>query len=149
MEIINHKGKYYLKTESGYKEVLATTNSSLLIDINSSTAGYDVPTGIPLPQIPQQFIEKFIEEYNKGNVIKEVQVEHLLFLEPGNTLSDRKYDKTILKVNPDGTINIKPIKESWGKEEVIKLCRSAHLHGEQGALNLHNQVFKQWIEENL
>ena len=32
MEIINHKGKYYLKIETGYREVLATSDTSLLID---------------------------------------------------------------------------------------------------------------------
>ena len=31
MEIINHKGKYYLKTDTGYREVLATTDKSLKI----------------------------------------------------------------------------------------------------------------------
>lgn len=141
--------------KSVYKKIIATTDTSLMINCdecraweNRNDVSYTC-TCKSLPQPPQQFIEKFIEEYNKGNVITEVDVEYLLFLEPGNTLNDRKYDKTILKVNLNNTINIKSAKDSWTREEVINLCRSAHLHGEQGALNLHCQTFKQWVEENL
>lgn len=39
--------------------------------------------------------------------------------------------------------------KTFTREEVIALCRSAHLYGEQGALNLHNGTFKEWIEEHL
>ena len=91
MEIINHKGKYYLKTETGYREVLATTDASLLIDtyINQGDTvkgdliikrGSDYTTElkgrINLPQPSQQFIQKYIEEYNKGNIITDVLVEY-------------------------------------------------------------------------
>ena len=74
MEIINHKGKYYLKTETGYREVLATTDTSLKID----NPNYDIGrlAYITLPQPSQQFIEKYIESYNKGREIKEVLVEY-------------------------------------------------------------------------
>ena len=79
MEIINHKGKYYLKTETGYREVLATTDKSLEISNN-----LDYNQLLPnrkdfrfyLPQPSQQFIQKYIEEYNKGREIKEVLVEY-------------------------------------------------------------------------
>ena len=34
-----------------------------------------------MPQTPKSFIQKFIEEYNKGNVITEVMVEYERFKE--------------------------------------------------------------------
>lgn len=39
--------------------------------------------------------------------------------------------------------------KTFTRDEVIALCRRAHLHGEQGALNLHDGTCKEWIEENL
>jgi hypothetical protein len=52
------------------KKVIATTDSSLQIKAsNGSDISWD------LPQIPQQFIEHFINEFNKGNVITDVMVE--------------------------------------------------------------------------
>ncbi len=114
-------------------------------------------TSLRLPQLPQKFIELYCQKYNEGNPITEVMVEYEigeckckdieLFGECINQFNT--CIKSKLKINSDNTINIKPTKDSWTREEVIALCRSAHLHGEQGALNLHNQVFKQWIEENL
>ena len=107
-----------------------------------------------LPQPSKQFIQQYIEEYNKGNFITEVEVEYEELNEPktgtGKTnIAINKIFHNGLKINYDNIINIKSIKESWNKKEVIELCRSAHLHGEQGALNLHYQTFKQWVEENL
>ena len=121
---------------SDCKKIIATTDKSITIN-NYDSSDEDAVVNCYLPQIPQQFIEKWIEEYNKGNVITEVMVEY--------------NKKGIIQRGRGGerTITIRKIKESWNREEVIELCRSAHLHGEQGALNLHNQVFKQWIEENL
>ena len=96
MEIINHKGKYYLKTETGYREVLATTDDSLR-----------------LPQPSQQFIQKYIEEYNRGNIITDVLVEYELisneeyFLNTINPDDDVPYFDENLKINPkDNSLNI-------------------------------------------
>ena len=74
MEIINHKGKYYLKTETGYREVLATTDTSLYIHQKETIS---LPERVfYLPQPSQQFIQKYVEEYNKGNTITDVLVEY-------------------------------------------------------------------------
>ena len=86
MEIINHKGKYYLKTEAGYREVLATTDESLKIDndiTNQTSAIWDktdvkrvIIGSKSLPKPSDSFISKYIEEYNNGNVITNVLVEY-------------------------------------------------------------------------
>ena len=87
-QIINHKNKYYLKTKNGYKEILSSTDTSLGNYIwkqtNKKAKPYNVQQNIettkkvfiPLPQPSQQFIEKYIEEYNKGQQITECLVEY-------------------------------------------------------------------------
>ena len=123
MEIINHKGKYYLKTETGYREVLATTDSSLWRPSHKYAS--DV---ILLPQPSQQFIEKFIEEYNRGNIISDVLVEYELisneeyFLNTINPDDDIPYFDERLKINyNDNTITIKKVKDSYSREEVDRM----------------------------
>ena len=115
MEIINHKGKYYLKTETGYREVLATTNTSLKIEIDGNRGDLlpDVSFDINLPQPSQQFIQKFVEEYNHGNVITDVLVEYELISNEeyfGNTINpddDVPYFDERLKINSkDNSLNI-------------------------------------------
>ena len=78
MEIINHKGKYYLKTETGYREVLATTDESLKIEIDGNRGDLlpDVSFDVELPKPSDSFISKYIEEYNRGNIITDVLVEY-------------------------------------------------------------------------
>ena len=135
MEIINHKGKYYLKTETRYREVLATTDESL-----------------NLPQPSQQFIKKFVEEYNRGNIITDVLVEYELISNEeyfGNTVNpddDVPYFDERLKINhKDSTITIKKVKDSWNREEVENLIYTAM----KDRCYTTIAEWKKWIEENL
>lgn len=57
------------------RKVIATTDNSLLL-YDESKFIKSSPTAIHLPAIPKAFIEHYITEYNKGNVIKEVLVEY-------------------------------------------------------------------------
>jgi len=54
------------------RKIIATTDSSLKTKVEQSgeNAWYNL-----IPQIPQQFIEYFISEYNKGKIIDKVLVE--------------------------------------------------------------------------
>ena len=156
MEIINHKGKYYLKTETGYREVLATTDSSLWRPSHKYAS--DV---ILLPQPSQQFIEKFIEEYNRGNVITDVLIEYELISNEeyfGNTVNpddDVPYFDERLKINyNDNTITIKKVKDSYTREEVIELCKQAFIDGTYaGGLSPNEKTIdsetEKWIKEIL
>ena len=125
MEIINHKGKYYLKTETGYREVLATTDESLEPRNLYGNSGL---FKTKLPQPSQQFIEKFIEEYNRGNVITDVLIEYELISNEeyfGNTVNpddDVPYFDERLKINyNDNTITVKKVKDSYSREEVDRM----------------------------
>lgn len=127
-------------------KIIATTDKSITIN-GYDSSDEDAVVNCYLPQIPQQFIELYCQKYNEGNVIKEVEVEHLLFLEPGNTLNDRKYDKTILKVNLNNTINIKSAKDSWTRDEVVEFTTKL-----RHFINLGNKSIydvDKWIETNL
>ena len=88
------------------KKIIATTDKSLtkivhVFDFLSQESGeIEVPA---LPKPSQEFIEKFVEEYNKGNVVTEVMVAYDHFKTAGEGVVTR------LQVNQlDNTINIKP-----------------------------------------
>lgn len=127
----NGEIQYHSKHWKG--KIIATTDKSL-----------------ELPQPSQQFIEKYIEEYNRGNVITDVLVEY-----EANSKNIIKYGARgkHIKVNPkDNTITIEKVKNSWTKEEHSKslsdLGRDLSKH-----FNLpFEDSFKftmKWIEENL
>lgn len=84
------------------KKIIATTNTSLKF-------GKDFPSVIrykTLPQPSQSFIEKYITEYNKGNVVTNVMVEYEAI---GNWRhAEFVHTRDIPKINlKDNTITIK------------------------------------------
>lgn len=93
-----------------YKKIIATTDTSLYI--------LDEPEYPRLsfsnqsPQIPHPFIQYYITEYNKGNIITEVNVEYKDYSIPNGTKSYVSNTGDIidisckLVINPDNTINI-------------------------------------------
>ena len=58
------------------KKVIATTDTSLKQFIYTTMVIDEGDIYQSLPQPSQQFIEKYIEEYNKGNIIIDVLVEY-------------------------------------------------------------------------
>jgi hypothetical protein len=110
------------------KKVIASTNPSL-----------------NLPKPLQSFINKYITEYNKGNIIEEVMIEYEEYHGLNQSIAEiyavsesdngNDYNKSFnfkldslgreykIKVDKQNTITIKPIKSSWNRDEVIKLLR--------------------------
>ena len=139
--------------EYGYNKIISTTDKSI------TTPGYnsfdeDDICNCYLPQPSQQFIEKYIEEYNKGNVITDVLVEYIDNGEEGWSGSNEDgepiwNEKIELKVNPKGnTITIKKVKDSWNREEVIELISDWTRMKSGLNINLPDN-FDNWIETNL
>ena len=137
------------------KKIIATTNSSLWRPSHKYAS--DV---ILLPQPSQQFINKYIEEYNKGNVITDVLVEYELISNEeyfGNTVNpddDVPYFDEKLKINPkDVSITIKKVKDSWSREEVIEFGNKVKEYCKDGwkSDSLHRVFFEwdKWVEETL
>lgn len=135
------------KENQTFKKIIATTDSSLWRPSHKYAS--DV---ILLPQPSQQFIEKFIEEYNRGNVITDVLIEYELISNEeyfGNTVNpddDVPYFDEKLKINPkDNTITIKKVKDSWNREEVENLIYAAM----KDRCYTTVSEWRKWIEENL
>ena len=100
-----------------WEKVIATTDKTL-----SQTNRTEIP------QPSQQFIQKYIEEYNRGNIITDVLVEYELisneeyFLNTINPDENVPYFDEDLKINPKyNTISIKKAKDSYTKEEVDRM----------------------------
>ena len=129
------------KLPNDAKKVIATTDSSLRI--LKSHAIHEVGDVIKVPLIPQSFIEKYVSEYNKGNKIEEVMVEYEDELTPNRQLSSKN---RIPKINPDNTINIKSIKDSWTREEIIKII---HKFNYSYSCSKTIKSVDNWIENNL
>ena len=114
------------------KKIIATTDTSLIENIEMIGTGSTYL--FKLPQPSQQFIEKYIESYNKGEVITDVLVEYEAM---NTTIVNRNYNDFEPKVNPkDNSITIKKLKENWNREEVTEIL-------------LDRGISKEWIEKNL
>jgi hypothetical protein len=138
----------HINKHSTSKKIIATTDESL----KWYMIGF-------LPQPSQSFIEKYIEEYNKGNVITDVLVEYedADFDYINTRLQGKPMVKPVVKVNPkDNTITIKKVKDSLKeflqknpdyKEEVIELLHKRMRY----TLNdwYDESTTLKWIKENL
>lgn len=129
------------------KKIIATTDNSLT---NKEYTGViDESNGVKehwnnqLPSPSQSFIDKYISEYNKGNIITDVMVEYEDKLHYENTIY-KDSNKLVLRISKD-TITIKRIKDSWNREEVLQLLVSARDYGKRHGGILWNN----WIEMNL
>ena len=123
-------------------KIIATTDTSLrLTEIVKEDDSIEFPYITSLPQPSQSFIEKFVEEYNKGNVITEVMVEY--------EVDDGYMEvKSYLKVNSkDNTITIRKAKDSWSTEEMRQKLNDYRMYAKNS--NLSIEMFDKWIEENL
>ena len=136
---IQYQSKHWLG-----KKIIATTNKNLIIKYDERFEDVTINKNSlnqELPQPSQEFIQQYIEEYNKGNVITKVEVEYNPpYLNP-------EYNKESLKINSNNTINIKSIKESWNREEVIELLRESHCL--KSISFIQNNSLDKWLEENL
>ena len=116
------------------KKIIATTDSSLLFGGPKSKEW----VYLPLPKPSEGFIQKFVDSYNNGKPITEVDVE----LELSDY--DIACDRWKLKVNPkDNTITIKKVKDSWSRYEVVNLLQQFN-NDKSGVFDCTG-----WIEENL
>lgn len=123
----------YWAVRTNYKKIIATTNKDL-----------------GLPQLQQEFILQYVNDYNKGNTINKIEVEYEeVIISKTEWFQEApyvcKYDVIIIKVNPDNTINIKPIKSNFSREEVIDLINKFSYENCDDAYQKNDK----WIKENL
>ena len=168
LHISGNHTDYIAINKNGCKKIIATTDGSLYRE--ESCTGYTETRSRtfyskkPLPKPSQQFIQKYIKEYNKGNVITDILIEYEEWCNCNGSIKMRKHlrttkcDKCIeweeLKINPkDNTITIKKVKDSYSREEVIGFGNKVKEYCKDGwkSDSLHRVFFEwdKWIEENL
>jgi len=123
------------KASEWCKKIIATTDISLANQCIRKDHTLTNNYSNVLPQPSQQFITKYIESYNKGEVNTDVLVEYessiigqcnCICHKPGYTVLHcfpccHPHYIDSIKINPkDNTITIKQLKVSWNKEEVIE-----------------------------
>lgn len=153
--------KYVNQTDNELK-IIATTDElgkTIWKQTNKKSKPYNIQQNIettkkvfiPLPQIPQSFIQHFVDEYNKGNVISDVMVEYDTISVPYVTGDGFEI---VLKINQDNTINIKTVKDSWSRDEVVGILEK--FNDRFGSLSLIGDFksqdrpkFNKWIEEKI
>lgn len=130
----NHDVNY---EQDYFKKIIATTDT----------------LGIPQPS--QSFIQKYIESYNKGNIITDVLVEYVDNGEEDwceRTEEPTWIERLVPDISPkDNTITIKKVKDSWNREEVITLLSKFYCDaGSSIGLGQDVRVYaEKWINKNL
>ena len=119
------------------KKIIATTDTSLQLDCPF----YGMNEDNIFPQPSQEWIEYYINEYNKGKVITDVLVE----LKSSNL----HFFSGDLRVTPDNTISIKSAKDSWNREEVKILLQKILLDKPKLEGLMMTCWENEWIEQNL
>lgn len=135
------------------KKVIATTDKNLKFEINNSgwkssqENGWNEykPEYKQLPSPSEQFIQKYVESYNKGNVITDVMVEYEGIEWLDNPL------KYFPKVDSKNQVTITRCKDSWDREEVTTILKAYHHHTQLiRKFKLGNSLdLNDWIRENL
>jgi hypothetical protein len=126
------------------KKIIATTDPKL---INQNGNMMYKSDECDAAQPSQQFIKEYCE---KGGIDKVMVGYERLPLDKMTILSGNPYyePQYELKINPDNTINIFPIKESWSREEVEKLLKG--LYASFAAYPIMNLDLRDnWIKQNL
>lgn len=140
---------YGIKTWTNYDikdgSSVILSHSNVVGKIIAST---DVSLNLAEPS--KSFIDKYIKEFNRGKIITDVMVEYnsgdenmdgYVAMFGGKILGDT------LKINSDGTITIRKVKDNWNRDEAIELCRKA-FNREINGLHHSTIIFDNWVEEN-
>lgn len=134
--INSEESDYLNSTDNSFRKIIATSDYELSND--------------PYPKDPvvfgwykwqaaclsEDFIEQFIEEYNKGNIIKEVRVKY------------KKEDSSKLKFKKGNTCIVSFINEkTYTKSEMIKAASDFHLFYLNQNENIE-ETAEGWVNEN-
>jgi hypothetical protein len=168
------KGSSTHNLKKHYSKIIATTDPKLTIQnsVNSCDgciADHAIKEGLHIhPDTGSYYMgcqkdkyikqlskpsQAFIEKYCKLGGIDEVDVEYIFEGSFDTNQGDWK-----LKIDSHNTITIHSIKDSWNKEEVEQLCRSAMFVGELLGRNPlkptplgkgFDEISFNWIKENL
>lgn len=144
-----------LETKNNWYKVAATTDKTLFgREVYSTIEDWENKKGFKqsYPQPSKSFIEKYVQEYNKGDVIEDVMVECEFNDNYGDVEIFLREPEYPLKVNSkDNTITIRAIKNSFTREELKETLVKAIVEiGSSVGLgdNLDTKA-NDWIKKNL
>ena len=124
-----HKQSAMMYSAPQLKKIIATTDNSLKIKKFEKGVFKELEYSLPKPS--KEFLEVFVDQYNKKNKTEEVMIAYAkaftAIVDKDIEIKDEGY---ILYVKSDNTITIKKIKDSWTKEEVKILCEEFFYKGE-------------------
>jgi hypothetical protein len=147
------------------KKIIATTDSSLFLIIKNVGIREQDSMEVSLPSISQSFIDKYVREYNKGNIITDVMIEYedkgyQKLMNPEEPLPTKQHhywiENIIPKVNSkNNTIIIRTLVKN--KRYTLNTLKRAFNEGrlyEAGELELNTAgregtVFDVWFEDKL
>lgn len=134
-----HKHDVLINAEE-CKKIIATTDESLTVDYYDGA--YNELNKQSLPRPSNEFLRKYCGLGGIEEVLVEYEYNHDNTVPYPKKVEGEMYK---LKVAPDNTIMIKSIKDSWNREEVVKLIKEFHkCVCDHPSRNVNN-----WIEKNL
>lgn len=160
--IINNNYNLFIKRENhiiSFKKIIGTTDTSLKISkfshYSQDLMKIAVYKDYLLPQLSQQFIEKYIKFYNKNEVITDVLIDYEDYILQ-HMFKPQEYKQRI-KINPkNNTITIKKLKNNWNRKEIVELiekvfddCTIMQHNSNIQPLVIVNKSYKDWIKNNL
>jgi hypothetical protein len=149
MDEFQYKLYNELWNEVKYEKIIATTDTSLKIHtIEQFGLGASCDKYTDIPSIPQSFIEHFISEYNKGRIVKQVEIE----LEKPKYINSnftKPYADGIVKLNQQNEISIVTPKQVYSKEEVDLLIKRAITAYDVTVSNEIEWNTDNWIKDNI
>ena len=118
------EGKKLCDLQPWHKKIIATTDKSLSHEeegeflTDGITVFKQLYYSVQVPQIPQSFVDLFIEKHNSNFCIKRALVEYEGVVL--STTSENDYDELRLKIDEKNEITILVRKSSWNREELIE-----------------------------
>lgn len=134
------------------RKIVATTDREILYYSGNDIRGrqYDAQYQYPRPSIA--FLQKYVEMNGK---IDEVLIEmgKICILVPSIDTPEGLYDYKI-KIAFDNTITIKPVKDSWNREEIKAVLfnfwsEMSDPYPHPDELSLINEYLDKWMNKNL
>ena len=139
-----NKGVTVRRHSGNCKKIIATTDSSLWK--HDDTVPYP-KTKPALPQPTQSFIQKYVDEYNKGNIITDVLVECGRKSYPIDDYSIAEEEEYSLKVSKDNTITVRKINPKG--EHILRFVDDVINEFPETNLEYLKLRAETWINNNL
>lgn len=148
----NKKGEMIYDFHTWKTKIVATTNPELWL-ADRVVNGRAISEYLHTPKIDTPFIEAYIKAYNEGNPIKEVLLEIATSYTENELHKVEVHYKHQLKLKPNGSVIIHPVKKRmFTEEEMFRAysegCRVASPFGNQGLSRSEERNWQEWFSKS-